>query len=109
MNCSEQVSSLTAASSRNPLLTAHSLLSTSFLRIPLLLTRPCQLSSGCKRTFQSSSLPRISPQEALIPHQIISFGPNWRGWHATEHTLTWKASNNLWSEQVDRFHHEVLR
>ncbi|CAH1403504.1 unnamed protein product [Nezara viridula] len=34
--------------------------------IPLQLTRPGQLSSDCKRTFQSSSLPRIGPQEALI-------------------------------------------
>ncbi|CAH1406543.1 unnamed protein product [Nezara viridula] len=35
-------------------------------RISLQLTRPGQLSIGCKRTFQSSSLPRISPQEVLI-------------------------------------------
>ncbi|CAH1406471.1 unnamed protein product [Nezara viridula] len=35
-------------------------------KISLQLTRPGQLSSGCKRTFQSSSLPRIGPQEALI-------------------------------------------
>ncbi|CAH1394312.1 unnamed protein product [Nezara viridula] len=34
-------------------------------RIPLRLTRPGQLNSGCKRTFQSSSLPRIGPQESL--------------------------------------------
>ncbi|CAH1397582.1 unnamed protein product [Nezara viridula] len=27
---------------------------------------PGQLSSGCKRIFQSSSLPRIGPQEVLI-------------------------------------------
>ncbi|CAH1404288.1 unnamed protein product [Nezara viridula] len=38
-------------------------------RIPLQLTRPSQLSSGCKRTFQSSSLLRIGPQEALISTQ----------------------------------------
>ncbi|CAH1389399.1 unnamed protein product [Nezara viridula] len=36
-------------------------------RIPLQLTRPGQLSSGCKRTSQSSFLYRIIPQEALIP------------------------------------------
>ncbi|CAH1396065.1 unnamed protein product [Nezara viridula] len=35
-------------------------------RIPLQLTRPGQFSSGCKRTFQSSSLLWIGPQEALI-------------------------------------------
>ncbi|CAH1407029.1 unnamed protein product [Nezara viridula] len=29
-----------------------------------------QLSSGCKRTFQSSSLPRIGPQEALISTRL---------------------------------------
>ncbi|CAH1392452.1 unnamed protein product [Nezara viridula] len=68
--------------------------------IPLQLTRLGQLC--CKRTFQSSSL--IGPQEALIStNYIIGFGPNWRGWHATEHTLTWKASNNLWSEQLSAF------
>ncbi|CAH1404808.1 unnamed protein product [Nezara viridula] len=49
-------------------------------RIPLQLTRPGQLSSGCKRTFQSSSLPRIDPQGALIStHQVIASGSNWRG------------------------------
>ncbi|CAH1394261.1 unnamed protein product [Nezara viridula] len=35
-------------------------------RIPLQLTRPGQLSSACKRTFQSSTLPWIVPQEALM-------------------------------------------
>ncbi|CAH1394889.1 unnamed protein product [Nezara viridula] len=35
-------------------------------RIPLQLTRPGQLNNGCKITFQSSSHPRISSQEALI-------------------------------------------
>ncbi|CAH1394078.1 unnamed protein product [Nezara viridula] len=36
-------------------------------RIPVQLTRPGQLSSGCKRTYQSSSLPLlIGPQEASI-------------------------------------------
>ncbi|CAH1398087.1 unnamed protein product [Nezara viridula] len=72
-------------------------------RIPLQLTSSGQLSSGCKRKYQSSSLPRIDPQEALISTHYISFGPNRKGWHATEHTLTWKASNNLWSEQLSAF------
>ncbi|CAH1398039.1 unnamed protein product [Nezara viridula] len=68
--------------------------------IPFQLTRPCQLSSGCKKTFQSSSLPRIGPQEALISiHYIIGFDLNLSGWHVTEHILTWKALNNLWSKQ----------
>ncbi|CAH1401499.1 unnamed protein product [Nezara viridula] len=35
-------------------------------RIPLQLTRPGQLCNGCKIIFQSSSLPWIGPQEALI-------------------------------------------
>ncbi|CAH1399789.1 unnamed protein product [Nezara viridula] len=35
-------------------------------RIPPEVTRPCELSSGCQRTFQNSSLPRIGSQEALI-------------------------------------------
>ncbi|CAH1397264.1 unnamed protein product [Nezara viridula] len=33
-------------------------------RIPFQLTRPGQISSGCKRTFQSSSLPLIGSPEA---------------------------------------------
>ncbi|CAH1394280.1 unnamed protein product [Nezara viridula] len=36
-------------------------------RIPLHLTRPGQHSSGCKRTFQSSSLPRIDGSPDLNP------------------------------------------
>ncbi|CAH1398861.1 unnamed protein product [Nezara viridula] len=63
-------------------------------RIPFQLTRSGKLSSGCKRTFQSSSLSRIGPQEALIS---THYCPNWRGWHATEQTLIWKALNNLWA------------
>ncbi|CAH1391172.1 unnamed protein product [Nezara viridula] len=35
--------------------------------------------------------------------RLSALGPNWRGWYATEHTLTWKASNNLWSEQLSPF------
>ncbi|CAH1390551.1 unnamed protein product [Nezara viridula] len=66
----------------------HSL-NTRSKSIPLQLTGPGQLSSECKRKFQSSYLPRIGPQEAVIStHYIIGFGPNWRGWHATEHILT---------------------
>ncbi|CAH1393461.1 unnamed protein product [Nezara viridula] len=45
---------------------------------------PAQLSSGCRRAFQSSSLPWIGPQ----PTRLSALVPNWRGWHATEHTLT---------------------
>ncbi|CAH1390772.1 unnamed protein product [Nezara viridula] len=74
--------------------------------IPLQLTRPGQLSSGCKRPFQSLYLPRIGTQEALIStYQIIGFGLNWIRWNTTEHTLTWKASNRA----VERFSQEVLR
>ncbi|CAH1391745.1 unnamed protein product [Nezara viridula] len=73
-------------------------------RIPLQLTRPGPLSSRSKRTFQSSSLPQIGPEEVLIStYYIIGFGPNWIGWHATEHILTWKASNTLWFEQFSAF------
>ncbi|CAH1388607.1 unnamed protein product [Nezara viridula] len=53
---------------------------------------------------EHSSLPRIGPQEALIStHLIIGFGPNFRRWHAREHTLNWLASNNLWSKQLSAF------
>ncbi|CAH1391123.1 unnamed protein product [Nezara viridula] len=32
-----------------------------------------------------------------------SFGPKWRGLNPKEHTLTWKASNNLWPEQLTAY------
>ncbi|CAH1404062.1 unnamed protein product [Nezara viridula] len=62
-------------------------------RITLQFARPDQFSSACKRVFPefisasdwSSGSPDLNPLD-------IGFGPNWRGWHATEHTLTWKAS-----------------
>ncbi|CAH1396855.1 unnamed protein product [Nezara viridula] len=58
------------ADTRNPL--THFLLKrlahacVTFTWIPLQFTRPGQLISNCKRTFQSSSLARIGPQEDLI-------------------------------------------
>ncbi|CAH1391913.1 unnamed protein product [Nezara viridula] len=62
--------------------------------IPIQLTRPGQLSNGCKRTFQSSSLPLIGPQEALIStHLVPAFirtGED--AMPQTENTLTWKVS-----------------
>ncbi|CAH1405662.1 unnamed protein product [Nezara viridula] len=39
----------------------------------------------------------LGPEKDVVisTHWIMGFGPNWRGWHATEHTLISKASNNL--------------
>ncbi|CAH1404149.1 unnamed protein product [Nezara viridula] len=54
----------------------------------------------------------VAQQDSVTAHkarltqhwlQIIGFGPNWRRWHATEHTLTWKATSNIWSEQLSAF------
>ncbi|CAH1398880.1 unnamed protein product [Nezara viridula] len=67
--------------------------------IPLQLTRLGQPSRGCKRTFKSSSLPRIGRQEGLDLNPL-----DYRLWSELEgmachraHTLTWKESNNIWS------------
>ncbi|CAH1406395.1 unnamed protein product [Nezara viridula] len=67
-------------------------------RIPLQLTRPGQLSSGYKRTFQSSSLPRIGPQEALISTQ------DYRLWSKLERMACHRAYPNL-----ERFKQSLVR
>ncbi|CAH1398280.1 unnamed protein product [Nezara viridula] len=73
-------------------------------RIPLQLTRSGQFSSDCKRTFQSSSLPGIGSKlcSALNPldYRLCS---ELEKMDDTEHPLTCKASNNLWSEQLNAF------
>ncbi|CAH1391100.1 unnamed protein product [Nezara viridula] len=80
-------------------------------RISLQLTRPGQHSSACKRTFQSSSLPRIGPQEALISiHWIIGFGPKSErmACHRTHSNLEESLEQSL-VRAVERLPEEVLR
>ncbi|CAH1400760.1 unnamed protein product [Nezara viridula] len=81
-----------------------------------------RMERGHHPGFRSSSQGQVNSQQLLLKNvpEFISawdwpsgspdlnpldyrFGPNWRGWHATEHNLTYKASNNLWSEQLSAF------